>query len=241
MITLRLFWHPVAWRHCSPRCKKRAHSSRMLRHSHHHSMLLLALCWCMRVCLVASVHLLLIAICGRRACALELAIARLSPARGPASPHRRFQLKDESLAIRGVRGMCANLSAEPACCRQRCRLSSVLLTCVSAHFLRCSSMLGVADLFDVSDTRKRMLLQALGLLHSSGGLDNAALKTLDGLLQSARVHCLSKASYTRSRCKGTAANSQARSSKSKAAPQHCVTCSTVEPCEAVAAISICGP
>ncbi|KAL4434286.1 hypothetical protein ABPG75_000727 [Micractinium tetrahymenae] len=50
-------------------------------------------------------------------------------------------------------------------------------------------MQGVADLFDVSDSRKRALLQALGLLHSSGRLE--ALKTLDGLLQSARVHCLS--------------------------------------------------
>lgn len=52
----------------------------------------------------------------------------------------------------------------------------------------------MADLFDVSDARKRALLQALGLLHSSGKLDNAALSSLDGLLQSARVHCLSKAS-----------------------------------------------
>lgn len=50
---------------------------------------------------------------------------------------------------------------------------------------------GLHDLFDDSSDAKRELLQRLGLLQG-GSLDNAQLRSLPGLLASARVHCLSK-------------------------------------------------
>lgn len=51
------------------------------------------------------------------------------------------------------------------------------------------AMANMAWPFDISDARKRQLLQQLGLLHA---LERPTEHTLENLLISARVHCLSK-------------------------------------------------